>query len=119
MRNVLAIAKALSDETRSRAVMFLDGGEMCVCQIVEMLGLAPSTVSKHLDVLHQAGLVESRKEGLWVFYRLPDKPAPAARKALAWLRACLAQDPRILDDARRRKGVMKMSKEELCCRYRG
>ena len=51
MKEVLAITKALADENRLRVVLFLRGGEMCVCQIVEMLGLAPSTVSKHLDIL--------------------------------------------------------------------
>lgn len=118
MREVLLIAKALADENRLRAVMFLRQGEMCVCQIVEMLGLAPSTVSKHLDVLHRAGLAESRKEGLWVFYRLPDRPTACARKALGWLDATLCDDARTADDTRRRKAVMKMDKDKLCCRYR-
>jgi len=76
MREFMAIAKALADESRTRVLMFLRGGELCVCQIVEMLGLAPSTVSKHMAILHQARLVESRKDGRWTYYRLPKEDAP-------------------------------------------
>ena len=94
MKEFMAIARALADENRTRIVMFLRRGEMCVCQIVEMLRLAPSTVSKHLDVLQQAGLVESRKAGRWVFYRLPGKPSARIRGALDWLGASLSDDPR-------------------------
>jgi DNA-binding transcriptional ArsR family regulator len=118
MKDFMAIARALSDENRTRAVMFLRKGEMCVCQIVEMLGLAPSTVSKHLDILASAGLIESRKAGRWVYYRLPQAPAPRAAEALGWLSESLAKDPRVVEDANRAKGVMKMDKEGLCCRYK-
>ena len=58
MRDFLAIAKALSDASRVRILMFLKDGELCVCQVVEMLNLAPSTVSEHMAILHRAGLVE-------------------------------------------------------------
>ena len=85
MREFMAAAKALADENRVRVLLFLRGGkELCLCQIVEMLGLAPSTVSKHMAVLYQAGLVESRKEGRWIYYRLPGsgrRRASAARSA--------------------------------------
>ena len=118
MREFMAIARALADANRTRAVLFLRRGEMCVCQIVEMLGLAPSTVSKHLDVLHQAGLVESRKNGRWIYYRLPDAPSACVREAFDWLSESLGKDPRVIDDARRARTVLKMDKEELCCRYK-
>jgi DNA-binding transcriptional ArsR family regulator len=119
MKDVMAVTKALGDENRARIVMFLRGGEMCVCQVVEMLGLAPSTVSKHLDVLFKAGLIESRKAGRWVYYRLPEEPSGPAGAAIKWLTAALAKDPQVLRDARRSKAVLKMDKEKLCCRYKG
>ena len=72
MREVLAITNALADESRVRALMALTGGQLCVCQIAELLQLAPSTVSKHLYILRQGGLVESRKKGRWIFYSLPE-----------------------------------------------
>lgn len=118
MRDVMAATKALSDENRTRVMMFLRGRELCVCQIVEMLGLAPSTVSKHLDVLYQAGLIESRKSGRWVYYRLPENPSPCAAKAMAWLETCLESDPQVLEDAKRLKAVLKMDKETICCRFK-
>ena len=74
MRKFLNITKALSDEGRVRVLMFLREGELCVCEIVEMLGLAPSTVSKHLAILQQAELIDSRKDGRWIYYRLADAP---------------------------------------------
>jgi ArsR family transcriptional regulator, arsenate/arsenite/antimonite-responsive transcriptional repressor len=61
MRDVLAITNAMADDSRVRAVLALKHGPLCVSQIVELLELAPSTVSKHLSILSHAGLVESRK----------------------------------------------------------
>jgi DNA-binding transcriptional ArsR family regulator len=116
MREFLAITRALSDANRTRVLMGLGGGEMCVCQIIEMLGLAPSTVSKHMSILHQARLVESRKEGRWVYYRLPRKPAATARKAIRWAREALAGDEQIGADARTIEAVKGIDKEKLCAR---
>jgi ArsR family transcriptional regulator, arsenate/arsenite/antimonite-responsive transcriptional repressor len=118
MREIMNIVRALADENRTRVLLFLQGGEMCVCQIVEMLGLAPSTVSKHLELLYLAGLIDSRKGGRWVFYRLPDKPSARVRDALAWLHQSLADDPQVKEDAKRRGKVLKMDKKRLCCRYK-
>jgi DNA-binding transcriptional ArsR family regulator len=118
MKEFMAIARALADESRTRIAMFLRRGEMCVCQIVEMLRLAPSTVSKHLDILQQAGLIESRKAGRWIYYRLPEKPSARIRDTICWLGASLRDDPQTVQDARRAKAVLKMDKEDLCCRYK-
>ena len=87
----MAVAKALADENRVRVLLTLCGRELCVCQIIEMLGLAPSTVSKHMAILKQARLVESRKEGRWMFYRLAGEDAPTeAREATALVSRLLA-----------------------------
>lgn len=119
MRDFMAITKTLADESRVRALMFLDDGELCVCQIIEMLGLAPSTVSKHMTLLHQAGLVAARKQGRWTYYRLPGRGAPArVREAIRWVRNSLREDERILEDAHHLKAVRNTSKEELCAHYR-
>ncbi len=115
MRTMVNITKALADGNRLRVLMALRDGELCVCQIVAMLALAPSTVSKHMYILRQAGLVEARKEGRWVYYRLAgtgaDRPA---REAVRWVRRHLADDPQIMRDARTLKAILKMSPEELC-----
>lgn len=111
------ITKALADENRVRALLALRGGELCVCQMTELFGLAPSTVSKHLSILLQAGLVESRKEGRWIFYRLPGREAPAeAREALEWVGRALNGDPRAAQDQKALKRILKQDPAELCRR---
>jgi DNA-binding transcriptional ArsR family regulator len=115
----MAVAKAMADENRVRVMAFLGGGELCLCQIIEMLGLAPSTVSKHMAVLHQAGLIETRKEGRWIYYRLADGGAsPCVRGTIEWVQTCLAKDVQIRKDAKRVRAVKKADLADLCCRYR-
>lgn len=86
------VAKALADEARVKTLLALAGSELCLCQIVDLLGLAPSTVSKHVNQLYAAGLVERRKQGKWHYFRLAGGAAsePAAEPAagaLTWLRS--------------------------------
>ncbi|MBI4863280.1 MAG: winged helix-turn-helix transcriptional regulator [Candidatus Riflebacteria bacterium] len=119
LRELLTIAKALSDSNRVRVLISLHDGELCVCQVVELLGLAPSTVSKHLAVLQQAGLTEARKEGRWMYYRLAGRDAPrCVRDAIRWIRSNLENDPRIVQDRRKLDAILGMSLSDLCRRYR-
>ena len=107
--------KALADESRLRAIGLLSARELCLCQIVEVLGLAPSTVSKHMSILHQARLVESRKEGRWAYFRLADDDVPAeSHQALALVLKSLKQDKQGKADQRQLKAVLKIAPEELC-----
>jgi DNA-binding transcriptional ArsR family regulator len=119
MIEILNITKALSDENRVRALMMLVDGKLCVCQIIEMLGLAPSTVSKHMSILRQAGLVETRKEGRWIYYRLPDREAQTVREILDWLEKHLKYDKIILGDVKKLRQMQKISRDQLCKCYRG
>ncbi|MGD0259152.1 MAG: metalloregulator ArsR/SmtB family transcription factor [Verrucomicrobiota bacterium] len=117
MREFMALAKALGDENRVRMLLALEGGELCVCQITELFGLAASTTSKHLSILYQAGLLDSRKQGRWMHYSLPGKAAPsAAREAIRWAAKALAEDPRIAEDAAHLKTILAMDPVELCKR---
>ena len=117
MREILDIAKAMADGNRLRVLMALTSGELCVCQIVELLQLAPSTVSKHMSILRQARLVEGRKDGRWMYYRLPDRDAPkAAREAVAWVRRSLAESPQAVQDQRRLQAILAMDPEDICKR---
>jgi DNA-binding transcriptional ArsR family regulator len=120
MKDFLNITKALADENRLRMLMALQGGEECVCRITELMGLAMSTVSKHLSILYQAGLVNARKEGRWMYYSLPGKEAPAeAREAVAWVRRSLDGNERIVEDEKRMKKVLSMDLSQLCKRQCG
>jgi len=119
MKEFMGVAKALADDNRTRVLMALADGELCVCRIIELLQLAPSTVSKHLEILRRAGLIESRKDGRWIYYRIADSDAPpAAREAVRWVRRSLAKDPLIARDAARLKKIRKMDIRRLCDRYR-
>lgn len=89
-------------------------GELCVCQIVEVLGLAPSTVSKHLALLSSAGLVEVRKQGRWAYYRLPGGDAGRSfAPLLEWLRESLQGDELIKRDAKVLEEVLALDPEEV------
>ncbi len=115
MRELIAVTKALSDESRVRALGLLRDRELCLCQIVEVLALASSTVSKHMSVLHQARLVESRKEGRWAYFRLAAEDSPAeAKQALEMVLASLARDKQAKADQQALKVVLRMPPEELC-----
>ena len=115
MQQLLAVIKALDNDNRLRILLSLREGELCLCQVIEMLELAPSTVSKHMDLLRQAGLVEMRKEGRWHHYRLAGRAAPpAAREAIRWvLRSLDEDDPRSAADLARLVELRKCAPEEL------
>lgn len=120
LQDTLAISKAIGDETRLRTLAALELGELCLCQLVEFFALAPSTVSKHANILHAAGLIERRKQGRWVFYRLATRSAsPAVRRALRWLRDTLSEDPTIAADRVRLDDLLKRDLQELTVCYSG
>jgi ArsR family transcriptional regulator, arsenate/arsenite/antimonite-responsive transcriptional repressor len=115
MREFMNLSKALADANRVRMVLVLRGRELCACQLTELFGLAPSTMSKHLSILYQAQLVNVRKNGRWVYYSLPGKEAPpSVRAALDWVNLSLANEERAAADAKRLKQVLKINPTELC-----
>ena len=88
--------KALAHPARIRILAMLRGGELCVCQLIAVVRLAPSTISAHLAELKRAGLVEDRKEGKWVHVRLA--VGNEAREVLASVFSTLAADPQLKAD---------------------
>lgn len=113
LTSTVRVTKALADTQRVRILRLLERGELCVCQIVEVLALAPSTVSKHLSLLSAAGLVEMRKQGRWAYYRLPDGPgAESGRPLLRWLREALKNDATIARDSALLEEVLSL---DVCC----
>jgi DNA-binding transcriptional ArsR family regulator len=116
MREFMDIVRALADENRVRALLSLRDGELCVCQIIELLNLAPSTVSKHMSVLKQARLVETTKRGRWVYYRLPNE-AETSRlvgDAVSFVFGSVSNSSTILRDEERLREVLKEHPHELC-----
>lgn len=117
MRHLVRTTKALADEGRIRILGALQGRQLCVCQLIELLGLAPSTVSKHLSILRNARLIESRKQGRWMFYRLAGADAPAqTTDALAWVLRSFAVTRQFTQDRRRLEEILKIDPEQLCRR---
>lgn len=115
MRDLERTLKAAGDPTRTRILKLLEGGGLCVCQIQAVLRLAPSTVSKHLAILKVAGLVEDRRDGKWIEYRLaPEASNPYARPLLAMLRGPLDDEPTVVADRRRLRAITAIPLVELC-----
>ncbi len=115
MDNISDVFKALSDRNRLKVMCALEQGRLCACQITELLGLAPSTVSRHMEILEHAGLIESFKQQRWVYYELPgiDSNKPAGR-ILTMLSELFDE----MEYAREVKGeiaaIKSISPEELC-----
>jgi DNA-binding transcriptional ArsR family regulator len=117
MFEFLNITRALAEENRVRILLALEGQELCVCQLIELLELAPSTVSKHMSVLRQARLIEGRKDGRWMYYRIADDSAPVeVKEAIVWVRKSLSRNKRIHADVKRLKEILKIDREVLCSR---
>jgi ArsR family transcriptional regulator, arsenate/arsenite/antimonite-responsive transcriptional repressor len=72
MSDLVAVFKALSDETRLRIIKLLENGELCVCDITAALDMVQPKVSFHLSTLKEAGLIKDRKQGRWIHYRLDE-----------------------------------------------
>lgn len=96
MKAPLEQLKALADRNRLRVVAALmNTTELCACHISEMLGVSGATASRHMELLIRANLVDSRKDGRWVHYKLsPAFPAPLRQ----WLEQPLLKDPDIKKD---------------------
>jgi DNA-binding transcriptional ArsR family regulator len=119
MREVVTVAKALSDENWVRILSILEGRELCVCQVIELLDLAASTVSKHLSILKQARLIDGRKQGRWIYYRLANEDVPAvAKDAINWALNRLGHDRQRQQDAERLIQILAMDPEVLCLTQR-
>jgi ArsR family transcriptional regulator len=93
----------------------IEHDELCVCQITELLQINMANVSRHMNVLHKARLVQSRKEGRWVFYRLGGSfPAPVFK----WLKGALRDTEEITTDRQKLAEILSCDTEEFCRRHK-
>jgi ArsR family transcriptional regulator len=112
MKDFIKVMKALSDPNRVKIIKLLQQKTMCVCELQGALKIAQPSVSKHLKLLEEAGLVDYKKEGLWVNYYLADgKASPYAASLLGNLKHWLENDPEISDLV---EIVPFLNREELC-----
>ncbi|MBI9075166.1 MAG: winged helix-turn-helix transcriptional regulator [Desulfatibacillum sp.] len=116
MKDFIKVMKALSDPSRVSIVKMLGSKVMCVCELQSALGLAQSTVSKHLKILEEAGLIDFFKDGLWVNYRLADgSDSPYAVSLLGHLKHWLDDDPGVQSMVER---LPQIRREDICSKNR-
>lgn len=115
LQDTAAVFSALGDPNRLRIVLALRQGELCVCQIVALLELANSTVSRHLQIIRETGIIESYKQGRWVYYRMAtsDEGAILARALLPML-SVAETSAQAATDERRLAKIRRLDPEELC-----
>ena len=112
MRNFVRVMKALSDPNRVKILKMLQHKTMCVCEMREALQVSQPSVSKNLKILEDAGLVEYRKEGLWVNYYLANgSRSPYAAALLGNLRHWLEDEAEVEELIRR---LPHIRREEVC-----
>lgn len=111
-RESIKIFKALGDPSRVRILKMLEAGELCVCEVREVLNLSASTVSKHLSILRDAGLIVDSKAGKWVNYRLNGRSTTAlVRSQLGLVRTSFSDDEQVILD---RKKLRKVDRNVIC-----
>lgn len=112
MKDFVKVMKALSDPNRIKIIKMLQHKTMCVCEMQEALQVAQPTVSKHLKLLEDAGLVTFKKDGTWVNYHLADGAnSPYVASLLGNLRHWLEHDPQIEDLI---KKIPSIRRENIC-----
>jgi ArsR family transcriptional regulator, arsenate/arsenite/antimonite-responsive transcriptional repressor len=114
LKKTTKLFKALSDETRLRILKMLEVKPLCVCEIQHVLKGSQPNVSHHLKTLYEAGLVVSKRDGLWIAYRITEKPeTPLHAASLSLLRRSLKDDERVRKD---RIAVKSVNRLEIALR---
>ncbi|MDD5763016.1 MAG: metalloregulator ArsR/SmtB family transcription factor [bacterium] len=115
LRDYESVLKAAADPTRSRILKILEGGEMCVCQVIAILSLGQSTVSKHLFLLRAARLIKDRRDRKYVHYSLDrGSDSPYAARMLRNLRGWLNDDPVVARDRERAARAKAIGPIAIC-----
>lgn len=112
MKDFLKVMKALSDPNRVKIIKMLQHKEMCVCEMQATLQIAQPSVSKHLKILENAGLVTHHKDGMWVNYQLTDgSSSPYAASLLGNLRHWLEDDLELTEIVEK---LPTIRREDIC-----
>ncbi len=108
MQADLEVFKACADKTRMRVLFLLAQRELCVCELVEVLGMPQGKVSRHLAVLKRAGLVDSRREGVWMHYALRPPQGRLPQLVAAYLAGTGVEEPVVVQDHERLRRLGKL-----------
>jgi ArsR family transcriptional regulator len=110
---LVAIARTLADPTRVRIVAALRNGELCVCELVDALSISQSSLSSHLQICRQTGVVTTRKESRWIYYSLSPRYVQLIERIFSELQT-VRRDEQLLRDARRLKKRLQMREGGRC-----
>jgi ArsR family transcriptional regulator, arsenate/arsenite/antimonite-responsive transcriptional repressor len=113
MLELVAIARALADPTRVRILAALRNGELCVCELVDALGISQSSLSSHLQICRQSGVVTTRKESRWIYYSLSTRYGPLIERIFSELQT-VGRDEQLLSDTMRLKKRLRMRQGGRC-----
>jgi len=113
MKQELSLFKALSDETRLRIMVLLCEKELCVCQLMWALDLDQAKVSRHLTVLRNAGLVNDRRQGLWIFYSLAEPRNDLERRVFNAFKDYFKKTDLFKKDIKNMKKCVQLPVQEL------
>ena len=113
VQELLAVGRALGDTTRIRILAALRNGELCVCELVDALDISQSTLSSHLQICREAGVVTSRKESRWIYYSLSTRYAPVIERVFSELET-VRRDEQLRRDAGRLKKRLQMREGGRC-----
>ena len=116
MNDLVLFGKALADPTRIRILIALQQGELCVCELADAMEMAQPNLSTHLQVIRQAALVTTRKDGKWVYYGLEPAQAPLVETLLACYQETLQTDKRLRRDAARLAQRIELREQGRCVR---
>jgi len=112
LKKITKIVKALADENRARIICLLKfKKDLCVCEITKIIGLAQPTISSHLKLLENAGLIESTRDGLWVNYNISSRPDPCCCDLIEMLYKNLCIDRQVKSDFEK---IKKTSRDSIC-----
>lgn len=113
------LCKALSDENRLRIAYLLAGSDACVCELADALDLPQSTLSNHLGKMRDSGLLQTRKDGTWIYYQLSDARRPQIEAIFSSFEGELSTDDKLKQDQERFGKRLRMRIDGRCNRSYG
>jgi ArsR family transcriptional regulator len=115
VKQLILVAKALADPSRVRILAALRAQELCVCELCDALNITQSTLSTHLQMIRQAGLVSARKQGKWMYYAIAPNAKPLLRGFFQPFAASLKADTALQSDAKRLRRRLALRDGDECC----
>lgn len=115
MKDLVLTAKAFAEPSRVRIIMALRGQELCVCELCDALGVTQSTLSTHLQVIRNAGLVSARKEGKWVYYAIAPKAEGLVNSLFQFFAGSIKTDAALRRDEKKLSQRLALRDKGACC----